>query len=370
MKNITITLLVIIFVSSIAYPQDNKKIEETLYKHLKATRGICNEIDTLNKTIKGLSEKMMSKDSIVIKNEILFDETKKENNQLPLWQRILPNAIGAFIGVLSGILLYCLGIWSEKNKENKKRRKEQKEKMDYFKSLSSYCLDNSKGVAKDIETFCKDIESNPQILPRLTVHAAEDFERLSKLLDNQDYFHSFLNEFKENKDSIKHYRSIAYSIDFFKVQQKQIYEIQEIKLKKDNERKKYYVDRAQQIEDELFFMAVQSQNTEPNFSKFIFETIDNYHKIQSKNNDFSNLEKYFVQPLGKGLQQFQTFPQLYHYTNRLTSLSRLYIEISKQNLAHVTDYKEILKKWNDTIKQLEETISKLKRNNIADPKGN
>lgn len=371
MKNITIILLIIIFVSSIAYPQDNKKVEETLYKHLKATRGICNEIDTLNKTIKDLSEKMMSKDSIVIKNEILFDETKKENGQLPLGQRILPHIIGAFIGATSALLLFYMGIRRERKMEERRRVKEHKEKMDYFKSLSKICLEHSKDVTEGLEAFCKKIESNPQTLPLVPIYATDDLNRLSKLLDNQDYFHSFIDEFKGNKDSINYYRSIANSIDFFSAQLKQVYEMQEIKVNKDYERRKIYVDRVQQIEDELQFIADQHQGTKPNFSKFIFNTIDNYHVVQKKNNNFSNIEDYFVKPLINGLyQDFQEFPQLFYYLNKLKSLSLLYAEIPKQNLAHVHDYRKILEKWNDSINQLEESISKLKGNSIPALKGN
>ena len=371
MKNITITLLVIIFVSAIAYSQDNKKIEETLYKHLKATRGICNEIDTLNKTIKGLSEKMLSKDSIVIKNEILFDETKKENGQLSLWQRILPNVMGALIAALSTILMYFIGRWSERQKEEEKRRKEHKEKIDYFKSLSNNCLNHSKDVDKGLGTFCDKIESDPQTLPLLPIYATDDFNRLSKLLDNQDYFHSFLDEFKENEDSMKYYQDIVYSIDFFRAQQKQIYEMQQIKMNKDYERKRIYTDSAQQIENELQSTSHQLQSTHPNFSKFISNTIDDYYKNQGKNNSFSNRENYFVKPLINGLyQNFQGFPHLDYYLNKLKSLSSLYVEISKQNLAHVDDYRKILENWNDSISKLEESIGKLKGGSIAGQKGN
>ena len=135
---------------------------------------------------------------------------------------MLGHILGALIGVWLGLTLY--------NKQRKSELDAEIEQKQIFLNQKRKYLINTISVAKDIaskykesvDKFAASIESDPLSITPLEQHPLQVFERFQKIVNNEEYFHAYLDKYGDSKETIDSFRNIAGASDFLDSQIRQL----------------------------------------------------------------------------------------------------------------------------------------------------
>ncbi len=342
--------------------QGYTKTDSILIKQVKATNGICKEIKNLTTEISDLGDKLSKSDSIVLNSAIeninenydsitnkftavvgeqKTEEEEKGFNFYDFISGALPEMLGALIGAYAAIWIFFSQTKKEKKKERDREEKELNEKNSYLGSLLQSSINLAKKQNSGIKEFYEEIDSNPLDIPLVAIHPKQDLERLSKVIDNEDYYHAFLNKHGSNLENIKLYRRIAGAVDYLNSQINQMFEVQDKGQKFDHERKIKYKELFDRARDYSAELGKQYQQSNPPLHKFIGDVLLKYYNGLNNSFDLKYHQDNLVTPLKEGyVKHFINIPEVRQITNDLKNATLIYSEIITQNENHSNSFKE------------------------------
>lgn len=310
-------------------------------------------------SIFNLNERISSLEKTVF----FLEETMKIANKNPkesLWQRSIPQIIGGFIGIGSALLSFYLVMRKENKREVERRKKELDEKNDYLGSLLQSSINIAKKQSQGAKELYEKIDVDTLNIPLIAIYPKQDLERLSKTIDNEEYYHAFLNIYGTEIENVNLYRNIAGAVDFLNTIINQMFEVQSKGQKFDHQRKVKYKELFEKTIDYTAELGVQNQKTNPKLYAFVDRILLNYYSGLNNPFDLEYHQNNLVNPLKEGfLKEFETIPEVRKILNDLKNMTIIYSEIKTQNKIHAKNFKEFYMQIQKGIDFLETDGKKL-----------
>ena len=136
-------------------------------------------------------------------------------------QDFLKDIISALIGTGTALLLFYLTINSDKKKEKKKSKEEDSNRVRHFSNLVKSSIGHVETITSNLDEMVSEYEKNNLDFQLLRFSPNKSFNRLEKLLKNENYFLSYINTFGESK--IKTFNNISSEVDYFNMQIDQLW---------------------------------------------------------------------------------------------------------------------------------------------------
>lgn len=392
-KLFCVLILNLILVAS--HSQEYTTTDSILNNQVRATNGICREIKKLTKEVSGIGKNLNKRDSIVL-NTIIENVNEVSNlnenydsiiNQITgITERVnkekdgfnfedflsgaLAEMIGAFIGAGAAIWIFFRQTKKEKEKDQQQEQKELNEKNHYLSSLLQSSISLVRKQNEGIKKFCEELDSNLLYIPLIPIYSKQDLERLSKVIDNADYYHAFLNKYGSGIENVKKYRGIANSVDFLNNHINQIFDMQDKKLMFDRERKIKYKDFFDRARDNAAELGMKNIESNPELYKSIGEVLQEYYRGLTNSFSLEYHHEKLVTPLRtKLLEKFSDIPETRQILNDLKNANLIYSAIRDHNKIHSDELKKSYKDINRAIEFLEkdgkELIAELQNGNDA-----
>jgi len=233
----------------------------------RSLNGICKEIKELSDNVSKIDSTKFASTKISISDEPIdydsIDQIISTNVSL-----LKENTFGGFIkSILGHILGALIGVWLALHLFGKKRKaelaaietqkdKRLEEKRKYLVTTIKAAISTSIKTKRSIDKFADKIEQDPLYIESLEIFPLQVFERLQKIVNNEEYFHSFLDKYGDSEESIESFRLISNSSDFLDSQLKQLY-IKDYK-EKDHQKKILYKDTFDEVLLELREIGISS----------------------------------------------------------------------------------------------------------------
>jgi hypothetical protein len=271
--------------------------------------------------------------------------------------------IVSFCGIGIPLLLFFLGLSSQRNQENKRKADRQFDNLKYFAIL----IENITALCSQQSENCKDVANkivkNPIDFPDLEKIVGTDIKRIVSLINHEDIFHAYIAKFGNTTEKIKDFRIIFSYLDYLdKIYDEHLQGYENYKDKFDNKYNEY-IKVTTEIMDYVVLLMNKIKNEDVeykknNFWNFLFDLIQEYHtkrkdggfnKIIDIDFDFKN----FIEPIRVGLiQNFKdniNFEYIILRVKQATSIHTQIIALSvKMNKDFIT-YQDAFSKINTKI---------------------
>jgi len=373
--NISILLILCFIINIKAYTTDS-----LLRDQITATNNVTSQIKKLSKENSNLTENKIESDSMVIvvsdfekiatqfnsisnRNLTAINEINStmEAQRLCWFEKALPHIIGGLITVIGAYLIYKLGWLNERKKIREEENRIRKEKNDRLSYLIESSIRIAKKILSHLTVFQFKVYFNPSEFPTLGFTSIHDIKRLSKLFDDDKYYHAFLKKYNSNSDALKNFNNISGSADYFITQIPIFYDWHKSYKVADTERKNEYLKIYNKIE-------IDAESTVENrLNQFLLNFMKTYYSLNSNGEkikflDLDFIQKKFTEPLVTELNKnFKKSNEAKYLLKYLNKAEIVYSEIQKQNLEVVEDFKNELNVFKDTIVILESIYNTLNK---------
>lgn len=155
--------------------------------------------------------------------------------------KIIPDAVGALIGVLGAIYLFKLQLIKDSNQEEAKIIKEEVELLRFSGIIVESIISTFEKEIGELEKYHQKYNFEPYLqLDQPHALATNDIQRLLKIMDGKEYINSYLSQIGRSTTDLLNYNKIAKSIDYLSIIRDQIQNVVNLAIDRDLERRKLY----------------------------------------------------------------------------------------------------------------------------------
>ncbi|MFM9952189.1 MAG: hypothetical protein ACKV1O_29935 [Saprospiraceae bacterium] len=353
-------------------------------KYYREVRGLTKEIGKTNNNFKAylnsieeIQKRIDSLNSITFSNSQTISELnsksqiaeEKKFDWREFWSNLFVEVMGAFVGAGAAILIFYNQIKHDRKKEAGKKIEEQKENNFYLNSLIQSTLNRVTKQREAIKKFYEEIESNPIEIPIISLIPMQDLKRLAKVVDNEIYYYSFLEEFGKTKEIADKYRKITVSVDYLNAAVVQMEDILWKDRQFDRDRKLKYKELFENGMDATVEIAKQFEQTNPRFSDVIFKYIVLYHEscaaAEPQQLSLDSIQNIYIKPFKSKLvlDRFTDLPEARQIITNLKQVEFAFSDIVMNNKKNAEPFKEFYKNFGSAIEKLEENSKEIKEKN-------
>lgn len=355
MRSIKILITIIISIQSLN--AQLIKTDSILAAQNSTLQQICREIKNVGTEVSKIDSSKFrkvnlvgnSKDTTYLEINPEINTSIKEANKKSLGDMLYSSFGHLMSALIAAIIAICIFFkrWKkEKKKEEKNKLQEIEEKNQYFKSILIATIGLSEKYKKSIDDFTEEIDANPYEIPDIKLYPLQEFQRLQRIVNNEQYFHAYLNKYGNTEKTINNYRTISSLSDYLA---SQISELQKKDYKiRDYNRKVDYLDIFQQILEETSELGKSNETKDRSIFIAFDKILKGYlpHIANGFVTDLSVGQINFIEPLKEEIlnNHFEK-EEVRILLNKIAKASRIYNEIPFQNrgtLKQFRDFQEIL----------------------------
>jgi hypothetical protein len=329
--------------------------DHTLKLICKEVNRLANEVAKIDSTkFRKLSISGIGTDSTIVSiDSTTIKEFKEKKGFGDILYRSFGNLFAAILG--GGIALFVFyGRWKkEKKKEAEEKQRIINEKNDYMKSVLKSVIGLSEKYKAAVEEFTAKIKSKPFDVPDITLYPLQEFGRLQKIVDNEQYFHAYLKKYGNNEQTLDNYRAIASLADYLNSQSAELFK-KDYKLR-DHSRKVKYIQMFQEILEESSEYGKSCEFSNRGIFNDIGQVLENYipHRTEANQTNLEFHQTKFIKPLRDLiLSKYFEEQELRIILAKISRIVQLYGEIPFQNMAIVNEFEEFHKTMNEVIERL------------------
>jgi hypothetical protein len=284
------------------------------------------------------------------------------------WFDFFNSAFGAFIGSIATLGAVYLHFRKDRQKERKKQLQFQIEKIRYFQSLINSIIPKLQTQIGLLKEFYEALEKDPLLIPALEIRTFYELDRMVHKINQEEYYHAYLNQFNNSNETIEEFRKIYSGLDFFEANLKQVKESFQKSFQFDYERKLDLKTKGDNVTDRIGILLQNANmnNSHPEIVKCLYSTFAEYNnRNEADISDLKNLHDNLIQKVKICLvTEESTIPEVYGILIDLKNCTHIYTEIQIQNKYVAIDFKEyhdifvkVFSEWEKVIKQLVELSS-------------
>ncbi|MBP9924132.1 MAG: hypothetical protein KBF92_09900 [Bacteroidia bacterium] len=282
-----------------------------------------------------------------------INELKESKGFWDLLYRSFGNLFAAILGGAIALFVFY-GRWKkERVKDLEEKERILNEKNDYMKSVLQAVIGLSEKYKVAVDEFTTEIRSKPFDIPDITLYPLQEFGRLQKIVDNEQYFHAYIKKYGNNDQTLNNYRTIASLTDYLNSQSAELFK-KDYKIR-DFKRKERYIQMFQEIIEESSEYGESCEFSHNSIFLDIEQILKNYIPYRTKENQ-TNIEIHqteFIKPLRDLiLSKYYNVPELRILLNKISRITQLFGEIPFQNMQVVKDFEVFHKVMNEVIERL------------------
>lgn len=272
-------------------------------------------------------------------------------------QDFLKDIISALIGTGTALLLFYLTINSDKKKEKKKSQEEDSNRVRHFSNLVKSSIVHVETITSNLDEMVSEYEKNNLDFQLLRFSPNKSFNRLEKLLKNENYFLSYINTFGESK--IKTFNNISSEVDYFNMQIDQLWTMVEKSQHFDYERKNRFKFQVNDLMNlTAWFTKQPNLLEEEDVEKLNSYIKDFYENIQDET-DLDYFHEFIRKVLENVFIKYTNSQLVLEHLPKFRDTSVLFREIKMQNDNHKKDLKKISKTLKETLQTYKSDASEL-----------
>ena len=254
----------------------------------------------------------------------------------------LKNMLAALGGALSALMIYYLLDRLDKKKISKLASEKDHRRLMYLAGLVQAGQSQAQLLLDNLENLIGEMSSSPLYFPSLAPVSEQHLQRLSNLLNQEDYFESYIDQFGQDKMAV--YHELSSSVDFFISQDKELRLLLASAQDEDLKRKSIYVsmvyDLLKRSADVLELVSLNGSIQHEEVKKIY----DRYHLQFESYENLPFHQEYFIKPMLE--QVFSNVgagdPVLQELSTAFKSAHNLYDEIEKQQRQMQAKLSELL----------------------------
>lgn len=199
-------------------------------------------------------------------------------------------------------------------------------------------------------------------MPLLKLVPLNELDIIVNKLNQEKYYHSYLNEFGDSKEVIDEFGNIISILNYFYNDVNLIKDSLQKSFEHDYERKfalKSIIDKLVEDSAEILINA-EIKETQKGFWDYINGIMVDFYDKKSGMSDIKFYQENFVEPLKKGLLPYaQTVPVAHHLIVQTKNASVLHFDIISHNLKVADDFEDTYKKMNNNMEKFRKAIKRL-----------
>ena len=227
----------------------------------------------------------------------------------------LKNTLAALGGALSALLIYYLLTRLDKKKVSRLASEKDGRRMRYLGGLVQASQGQSQLFLENLNRLIGEMKTGPLYFPSLAPNSQQHLERLSTLLNNEDYFEAYIDQF--GQENMGAYHEMTSSVDFFIAQDKDLRQLLAAAQDEDLKRKSVYLSMVYDLlkRGSEVLQLVSITGTEGH--QEIKSIYDTYHSQFESYEDLAYHQNLFIKPMlekvfvhvGKKTLWFWNFPR-------------------------------------------------------------
>lgn len=357
---IQIILLISLSINSYAQLSTSDSIQVSQNKTLKS---ICKEVSEISEELSKIDSTRFAKpfvgqqnnDSTIIQlDQKTINSIKEPKGFWDFIYRSIGNILGALITGAIALYIFFGGWKKEKIKEDEEKAEKVKEKNLYFKSVLNKAISLSDKYENTIDKFSSEIETDPYNIPEIELYPLQEFGRLQRIIENDDYFHAFLKKHGKSQSVIDKFRTIASISDYLESQTKEFLKV-DYRLY-DHNRKTQYSNLLTEVNEDVVELGMNYQATIPTLDQGLQQIITSYAMIRqgADPSDLHIPQNNLIQPLTQFLlnNQFFALEEVRSLLNKMSRMRQLYAEIPMQNQVTSNKFRLFQETMTKTISRL------------------
>lgn len=272
-------------------------------------------------------------------------------------QDFLKDIISALIGTGGALLIFYLTILSDRKKEKRQSEEDDNNRIRHFSNLVKSSIGHTENIISNLEVMLSEYEKNTLNFQLLRFSPNKSFDRLEKLLKNENYFLSYVNSFGEDK--IKTFNNLSTEVDYFNMQIEQLWEMVEKSQKFDYERKINFKNQVNDLMNLTAWLTKQPELLEENDIEKLNNYIQEFHHNMKDESDLNYFYKYVRKILEDVLIRYTSNQIILEHLPKFRDASLLFREIHLQNNNHKDELKQIQETLKKTLKVYKKDASEL-----------
>ncbi len=272
-------------------------------------------------------------------------------------QGFLKDIISALIGTGTALLLFYLTILSNRKKEKTKSKEEDDNRVRHFSNLVKSSVGHIETIASNLDEMVSEYEKNNLKFQLLKFSPNKSFNRLEKLLKNENYFLSYVNTYGESK--IKTFNNLSSEVDYFNMQIDQLWTMVEKSQNFDYERKKRFKHQVSDLMNLTAWFTKQPHLLEVSDIEKLNSYIKEFYENMKDETDLNYFYEYIRKVLKNVLIKYSNNEIVLGHLPKFRDTSVLFREIKLQNDNHKEDLKQISKTLKSTLEKYKNDGSEL-----------
>ena len=268
----------------------------------------------------------------------------------------------SFGDLISALIAAFIAMWvfyrqwkKEREKEAENKLQEINEKNQYLKSILTATIGLSEKYKTSVEEFTSEIDNNPYEIPDIKLYPLQEFQRLQRIVNNEEYFHAYLNKYGNSTETINNYRTISSLSDYLA---SQIAELQKKDYKlRDHDRKVDYVNKFYEILEDVNKIGKSNEHKDHSIFIAFDKILADFHPHIKDGfvTDLSIGEENFLEPLkDEILENHFDKEGMQDLIIKIAKASRIYHEIPFQNEHTKKQFKQFEEIMDEVLVKMKE----------------
>lgn len=272
-------------------------------------------------------------------------------------QDFLKDIISALIGTGTALLVFYLTILSDRKKDRKKSKEEDDNRVRHFSNLVKSSIGHVETIASNLDEMVSEYEKNNLEFQLLRFSPNKSFNRLEKLLKNENYFLSYVNTYGESK--IKSFNNISSEVDYFNMQIDQLWTMVEKSQSFDYERKKSFKHQVNDLMNLTAWFTKQPDLLEAEDIEKLNSYIKEFYDNMKDETNLNYFYEYIRKVLENVLIKYTSNQTVLGHLPKFRDTSVLFREIKMQNDNHKEELKQISETLKSTLEKYKNDASEL-----------
>lgn len=272
-------------------------------------------------------------------------------------QDFLKDIISALIGTGTALLVFYLTILSERKKEKDKNQEDDNNRIRHFSNLVKSSVGHVETIISNLDKMVAEYEKNTLDFQLLRFSPNKSFNRLEKLLKNENYFLSYVNNFGEEK--IKTFNNISTEVDYFNMQVDQLWTMVEKSQNFDYDRKKRFKEQVNELMNLTAWLTKQPDLLQATDIEKLNSYIQEFYDNMKDETDLNYFYEYIRKILEKVLIKYTINQRILEHLPKFRDTSVLFREIHLQNNNHKDELKQISETLKSTLEIYKDDASEL-----------
>lgn len=256
------------------------------------------------------------------------------------------------MGTGTALLVFFFTIRHDRIKENKKKKEENKNRVIYFSNLVSSSIGHAEILIKNLHSTIKLFEKDDLTFHQMIFSPNSSFVKLHETLKHERYFLAIVEQFGDSM--VKKFNEITLKVDYFKMQEEQLWNMHKSAQMYDYERKKMFKqfsDEAIEILPRLLSKSYIDENDQKILDHLIIDFYNKHPKEFDEKTSLNYYNSFIRKVMSEVLIKYHKKREVNDCLTIIKRASVVFKDIINQNITYRDDLIAIRKSLSEALEE-------------------